>query len=472
MQIYDTRVVRYFIWASILWGLVGMAVGLLLALQLYWPEANLFELPYFSFGRLRPVHTNAVIYGFTGCMLFGGSLYIAQRTGKCNLYNEPLAWIIFWGWQLVIVLAAITIPLGFTSGKEFAELEWPIDILVVVVWVLYAIEFFATLAKRKTRHIFVSNWFFAAYIIVIALIYILNNLAMPVSAMKSYSLFSGVSDALLQWWWGHNAVGFLLTAGLIGLNYYFIPKLAERPIYSYRLSIVSFWGLVGFYTWAGTHHLLYSSVPDWAQSLGIAMSLLLFIPSWAGAFNIYMTLRANTEKLRTDLTMRFFKWAILYYALATFEGPLLAIRWFNKFGHNTDWIIGHVHSGALGWVGFTLIGTFYYFVPRMMGCKGPLWSHKLMLSHYVLAHIGILLYIVSLWVSGIASGAMWMAMEPDGTMTYAFVDSLRFAHPWQLVRFIGGVFYFVGFILMIVNLWKTVKGRIAPIEVIGVASNA
>ena len=472
METIDTKVVRYFIWAAMLWGLVGMSVGVLLALQLYWPGANFFDLPYLTFGRIRPLHTNAVIYGFTACMLFGGSLYIAQKTGKCNLFNVPLAWIIFWGWQLVIVLAAITLPLGFTSSKEFAELEWPIDILVVVIWVLYAIQFFGTLAKRKNPHIFVSNWFFAAYIIVIALIYILNNLAMPVSAFKSYSIFSGVSDAMVQWWWGHNAVGFLLTAGLIGLNYYFVPKVAEKPIFSYRLSIVSFWGLVGFYTWAGTHHLIYSSVPDWVQSLGIVMSLLLFIPSWAGAFNIYMTLRSNKEKLRTDLTMRFFKWGIIYYALATFEGPLLAIRWFNKIGHNTDWIVGHVHSSALGWVGFTLMGTLYYFVPKLAGCEGRLWSRKLMFSHYLLTHVGILLYMISMWISGIGAGVMWLATEPDGTMTYAFVDALRFTLPWQLVRFFGGLLYLVGFILMIVNLRQTVKIERAVALRMGTAVNA
>ena len=454
-QSYDTKIVRYFIWAGVLWGLVGMSVGVLLALQLYWPGAN-FEIPYLTFGRIRPVHTNAVIFGFTACMLFGGSFYIVQRTGKCRLFNLPLAWMVFWGWQLVIVLAAISLPLGFTTSKEFAELEWPIDILVVVVWVLYAIEFFGTIARRKTKQIYVSTWFFAAYIIVVALIYILNNLEIPVLAMKSYSVFSGVNDALVQWWWGHNAVGFLLTAGVIGLNYYFIPKVSERPIYSYRLSMINFWGLVGFYTWAGTHHLIYSSVPDWAQSLGVVMSLLLFIPSWAGAFNIYMTLRSNQEKLRTDLTMRFFKWAIIYYALATFEGPLLAIRWFNMIGHNTDWIIGHVHSGALGWVGFSLMGMLYYMVPRLAGCSGPVWSRKLMMAHYVVAHLGIILYIVSMWVSGIGAGMMWLATEPDGTLTYAFVDALRFTNPWQGVRFIGGLLFLSGFVLMAINLYQTI----------------
>ena len=455
-ETYDTKIVRYFIWAAVLWGFIGMAVGVLLALQLYWPGAN-FEIPYITFGRLRPVHTNAVIFGFTACMLFGGGFYIIQRTGQCRLFNLPLAWMVFWGWQLVIVLAAITFPLGFTTSKEFAELEWPIDLLVVVVvWVLYAVEFFGTVARRKTKEIYVSTWFFSAYIIITALIYIINNLELPVSAMKSYSIYSGAEDALVQWWWGHNAVGFLLTAGVIGLNYYFIPKVAERPIYSYRLSVINFWGLVGFYTWAGTHHLIYSSVPEWVQSLGILMSLLLFIPSWAGAFNIYMTLRLNLPKLRTDLTMRFFKWAIIYYALATFEGPLLAIRWFNMLGHNTDWIIGHVHSGTLGWVGLSLIGILYYFVPRLAGCSGPIWSHKLMQTHYFLAHAGILLYIVSMWVSGIGSGIMWLATEPDGTMTYAFVDALRFTNPWQLVRFFGGFLYLTGFALMVINLYQTV----------------
>jgi cytochrome c oxidase cbb3-type subunit 1 len=471
MQEYDLKVVRYFVWAALLWGLVGMAVGVLLALQLYWPGAN-FEIPYLTFGRIRPVHTNAVIYGFSCCLLFGGSLYIVQKTGKCNLFNQSLGWMVFWGWQLVIVLAAITLPLGFTSSKEFAELEWPIDILVVVVWVLYAIEFFGTLAKRKDPHIFVSNWFFGAFIIVVALIYVVNNLALPVSAFKSYSIYSGVEDALVQWWWGHNAVGFLLTAGVIGLGYYFIPKVAERPIYSYRLSIISFWGLVGFYTWAGTHHLIYSSVPEWAQSLGIVMSLLLFIPSWAGAFNLYMTARSNPEKMRTDLNLRFFKWAVIYYALSTFEGPLLAIPWFNMLGHNTDWIIGHVHSGTLGWVGFSLIGVLYYFVPQLLGGDSRLWSRKLILWHYWLAHAGIVLYIVSMWVSGIGAGVMWLATEPDGTMTYTFIDSLRFSHPWQLVRFVGGALYLAGFVLMLINIRKTRLARDKELMIERILANA
>lgn len=451
---YNTNVVRYFVLASLAWAVVGMTIGVILAAQLYWPILN-FDSQYFQFGRLRPLHTSGVIYGFVVNILMGTSLYIAQRTGRCQLYNQSLSWMVFWGWQLVLFLALITLPAGYTTSKEYAELEWPIDLLIVLVWVLYAVLFFGTLTKRKTEHIFVANWFFAAFIIVIALIFVINNLAMPVSLMKSYSLFAGAQDAIVQWWWGHNAVGFLLTAGVIGMNYYFIPKVADRPIYSYRLSVIHFWGLVGFYTWAGTHHLIYSSVPVWVQNIGIVMSLILWLPSWAGAFNSAMTLLQNKAKLKSDYICLFFFSAILYYCLATFEGPLLAIRWFNMMAHNTEWVIGHVHSGALGWVGMSGIAVFYYFIPRLWN-KTELWSPRLIKWHFWLAHAGVALYAIALWVAGIGEGYMWLTQSEGGELVYSFVEAMNFKAPWLFLRFFGGALFVLGLVLMAINLYKTV----------------
>ncbi|MCY9844890.1 cytochrome-c oxidase, cbb3-type subunit I [Vibrio caribbeanicus] len=452
---YNTNVVRYFVLASLAWAVVGMTIGVILAAQLYWPILN-FDSQYFQFGRLRPLHTSGVIYGFVVNILMGTSLYIAQRTGRCQLYNQSLSWMVFWGWQLVLFLALITLPAGYTTSKEYAELEWPIDLLIVLVWVLYAVLFFGTLTKRKTEHIFVANWFFAAFIIVIALIFVINNLAMPVSLMKSYSLFAGAQDAIVQWWWGHNAVGFLLTAGVIGMNYYFIPKVADRPIYSYRLSVIHFWGLVGFYTWAGTHHLIYSSVPVWVQNIGIVMSLILWLPSWAGAFNSAMTLLQNKAKLKSDYICLFFFSAILYYCLATFEGPLLAIRWFNMMAHNTEWVIGHVHSGALGWVGMSGIAVFYYFIPRLWN-KTELWSPRLIKWHFWLAHAGVALYAIALWVAGIGEGYMWLTQSEGGELVYSFVEAMNFKAPWLFLRFFGGALFVLGLVLMAINLYKTVQ---------------
>lgn len=452
---YNYKIVQYFMVASVIWALIGMLIGVILAAQLYWPALNL-DSEYFQFGRLRPLHTNGVIFGFVVNLLMGTSFYIVQRTCKQRLYNMSIAWLVFWLWQFILILAVITLPMGFTTSKEYAELEWPIDILIAITWVMYAIVFFMTIAKRSVHHIFVANWFYGAFIIVIAMIFIANNLELPVTMWKSYSIYSGAEDAIVQWWWGHNAVGFLLTAGIIGMNYYFIPKVAERPIYSYRLSVIHFWGLVGFYTWAGTHHLIYSSVPDWLQNLGIVMSLILWLPSWGGAFNSMMTLLNNKQKLKHDYVMWFFFSAIVYYALATFEGPLLAIRWFNMIAHNTDWVIGHVHSGALGWVGMSAIATFYYFIPRLFGHE-QLWSNRLVKWHFWLAHIGIVLYAVALWIAGIGQGYMWLKEEPNGSLSYSFVEAMNFSAPWMLVRFIGGALFVLGIILMIYNLYRTVK---------------
>lgn len=452
---YNTKVVKYFVLASLVWAIVGMIIGVILAAQLYWPVLN-FDSQYFQFGRLRPLHTSGVIYGFVVNILMGTSLYIAQRTGRCNLFNQSLSWMVFWGWQLVLFLALISLPAGYTTSKEYAELEWPIDLLIVFVWVLYAVLFFGTIAKRKVDHIFVANWFFAAFIIVIAMIFIVNNLAMPVSLMKSYSVFAGAQDAIVQWWWGHNAVGFLLTAGVIGMNYYFIPKAADRPIYSYRLSVIHFWGLVGFYTWAGTHHLVYSSVPIWVQNIGIIMSLILWLPSWAGAFNSAMTLLQNKEKLKSDYICLFFFSAILYYCLATFEGPLLAIRWFNMLAHNTEWVIGHVHSGALGWVGMSGIAVFYYFIPRLWN-KTELWSKRLIKWHFWLAHAGVAIYAIALWVAGIGEGYMWLTQNENGELVYSFIEAMNFKAPWLFLRFFGGALFVLGLFLMAFNLYKTVR---------------
>ncbi|WP_447468978.1 cytochrome-c oxidase, cbb3-type subunit I [Vibrio harveyi] len=452
---YNTQVVKYFVLASLVWAIAGMIIGVILAAQLYWPVLN-FDSQYFQFGRLRPLHTSGVIYGFVVNILMGTSLYIAQRTGRCNLFNQSLSWMVFWGWQLVLFLALVTLPAGYTTSKEYAELEWPIDVLIVLVWVLYAVLFFGTIAKRKVDHIFVANWFFAAFIIVIAMIFIVNNLAMPVSLMKSYSVFAGAQDAIVQWWWGHNAVGFLLTAGVIGMNYYFIPKAADRPIYSYRLSVIHFWGLVGFYTWAGTHHLVYSSVPVWVQNIGIILSLILWLPSWAGAFNSAMTLLQNKEKLKSDYICLFFFSAILYYCLATFEGPLLAIRWFNMLAHNTEWVIGHVHSGALGWVGMSGIAVFYYFIPRLWN-KTELWSKRLIKWHFWLAHAGVAIYAIALWVAGIGEGYMWLTQNENGELVYSFIEAMNFKAPWLFLRFFGGALFVLGLFLMAFNLYKTVR---------------
>ena len=451
---YDIKVVRYFVVAAVIWAVAGMTIGVILAAQLYWPQLN-FDSQYFQFGRLRPLHTSGVIFGFVVNILMGTSLYIVQRTSQVPLFNKSLSWMVFWGWQLILILALITLPLGYTTSKEYAELEWPIDILIVLVWVLYAVLFFGTIAIRKVSHIFVANWFFGAFIIVIAMIFIINNLALPVSMWKSYSIYAGAQDAIVQWWWGHNAVGFLLTAGIIGMNYYFIPKVSERPIYSYRLSVIHFWGLVGFYTWAGTHHLIYSSVPVWVQNIGIVMSLILWIPSWGGAFNSAMTLFSNKKKKKNDYIMLFFFSAILYYCLATFEGPLLAIRWFNMVAHNTEWIIGHVHSGALGWVGMSAIAVFYYFIPRLWG-KEDLWSNRLLKWHFWFAHIGVALYAIALWVAGIGEGYMWLTQLDNGSLAYSFIEAMDFKAPWLFVRFLGGAFFVTGLLMMVFNLYKTV----------------
>ena len=409
-----------------------------------------------SYGRLRPLHTNAVIFAFGGSALFATTYYVVQRTCQVRLFCGGLAAFTFWGWQLVIVLAAITLPLGITSGKEYSELEWPIDILITLVWVSYAVVFFGTLIKRKVPHIYVANWFFGAFILVVALLHLVNSAAMPVSLTKSYSAYPGAIDAMVQWWYGHNAVGFFLTAGFLGIMYYFIPKQAERPIYSYRLSIVHFWALVFTYMWAGPHHLHYTALPDWAQSLGMVFSLILLAPSWGGMINGIMTLSGAWHKLRDDPILKFMIVSLSFYGMSTFEGPMMSIKTVNALSHYTDWTIGHVHSGALGWVGFISIGAVYFLLPRLFG-KREMYSIPLINLHFWVATIGIVLYIAAMWIAGVMQGLMWRATNVDGTLTYTFVESVKATYPYYVVRFLGGVLYLGGMFIMLYNMIQTMR---------------
>ena len=453
--VYNYKVVRQFAVMTVVWGIVGMLVGVLIAAQLVWPVLN-FDTPWLSFGRLRPLHTNAVIFAFGGCALFATSLDVVQRTCQVRLISDALAAVVFWGWQLVILAAAISLPMGWTSGKEYAELEWPIDILITVVWVLYAVLFFGTIMKRKTSHIYVANWFFGAFIVTVAVLHLINSAAIPVTAGKSYSAYAGTVDAMVQWWYGHNAVGFFLTAGFLGIMYYFVPKQAERPVYSYRLSIVHFWALVAVYIWAGPHHLHYTALPDWAQSLGMVMSLILLAPSWGGMINGMMTLSGAWHKLRTDPILRFLVVSLSFYGMSTFEGPMMSIKTVNALSHYTDWTIGHVHSGALGWVAMVSIGAMYHLLPILFAKKG-MYSVPLINVHFWMSTIGTVLYIASLWVNGILQGLMWRAYNQDGTLTYTFVESVEASYPGYLVRLIGGGIFFAGMLIMAYNVWMTAR---------------
>ena len=457
---YNYKVVRQFAVMTVVWGIVGMLVGVLIAAQLAWPVLNT-ELPFLHFGRLRPLHTNAVIFAFGGSALFATSYYIVQRTCQARLISDKLAAVTFWGWQLVIVSAAITLPLGLTTSKEYAELEWPIDILIAVVWVLYAVVFFGTIMKRKTQHIYVANWFLGAFIIAVAVLHIINSLAIPVSATKSYSIYAGTVDAMVQWWYGHNAVGFFLTAGFLGMMYYFVPKQAGRPVYSYRLSIVHFWALVAVYIWAGPHHLHYTALPDWAQSLGMVMSIILLAPSWGGMINGMMTLSGAWHKLRTDPILRFLVVSLSFYGMSTFEGPMMSIKTVNSLSHYTDWTIGHVHSGALGWVAMISIGCIYHLIPILFG-KERMYSTELINTHFWMSTIGTVLYIASMWVNGILQGLMWRAYNQDGTLTYSFVESLEASYAGYLVRVIGGAIFFAGMLVMAYNVYMTTRKDVAP----------
>ncbi len=457
-ETYNYKVVRQFAVMTVVWGVVGMLVGVLIAAQMAWPLLN-FDVPWLTFGRLRPLHTNAVIFAFGGSALFATSYYVVQRTCGVRLISDKLAAFTFWGWQLIIVSAAVTLPLGITTSKEYAELEWPIDILITVVWVAYAVVFFGTMVVRKVQHIYVANWFFGAFILTIALLHVVNSAALPVSMWKSYSAYAGVQDAMVQWWYGHNAVGFFLTAGFLGIMYYFIPKQVERPIYSYRLSVVHFWALAFTYIWAGPHHLHYSALPDWTQSLGMVFSLILLAPSWGGMINGIMTLSGAWEKLRTDPILKFLIVSVSFYGMSTFEGPMMSIKTVNALSHYTDWTIGHVHSGALGWVGFISIGAMYYLIPRLFNRE--LFSMKLVEIHFWVATIGIVLYITAMWISGIMQGLMWRAFDADGTLTYSFVESVQAMHPYYVVRFLGGLLYLSGMLIMAYNIARTIMAPVA-----------
>ena len=453
---YDDESVRRFMLASIIFGAVGMLVGLWVALQLAWPALN-FGVPYTTFSRLRPLHTNAVIFAFVGNMMFAGVYYSTQRLLKVRMASDLLSKIHFWGWQLIIVSAVVTLPLGITTSKEYAELEWPIDIAITLIWVVFAVNFFWTLAKRNEKHLYVAIWFYIATIVTVAVLHIVNSLALPLSPLKSYSVFSGVQDALVQWWYGHNAVAFFLTTPILGIMYYFLPKAAERPVYSYRLSIIHFWALVFMYIWAGPHHLLYTALPNWAQSLGMVFSLMLWAPSWGGMLNGLLTLRGAWNKVREEPVLKFFVAGVTFYGMATFEGPLLSIKSVSALAHYTDWIIGHVHGGALGWNGLMAAGMFYWLTPKLW--NKPLHSKAAADAHFWIATVGIVLYMVAMWASGINQGLMWKATNADGTLMYpSFVETLIAIRPMYIVRAIGGGLYLFGFVLMMWNLFKTIAG--------------
>ncbi len=458
METYNYKVVRQFAIMTVIWGIVGMLVGVYIAAELVWPTLN-FDIPWLTFSRLRPLHTNAVIFAFGGSALFATSYYVVQRTCHTPLFAPKLAAFTFWGWQAIIVAAAITLPLGITTSKEYAELEWPIDIAIAVVWVSYAIVFFGTIMKRKTSHIYVANWFYGAFILTIALLHIVNSAELPISltSWKSYSVYPGAIDAMVQWWYGHNAVGFFLTAGFLGMMYYFVPKQAGRPVYSYRLSVVHFWALIAIYMWAGPHHLHYTALPDWTQSLGMIFSLILLAPSWGGMINGIMTLSGAWHKLRDDPIIRILIVSLSFYGMSTFEGPMMSIKTVNALSHYTDWTIGHVHSGALGWVAMVSIGSMYVLIPKLFG-KKEMYSTKLIEAHFWTATIGVVLYIASMWISGVMQGLMWRAVNPDGTLTYSFVETVEAMHPFYFVRFLGGVVFLSGMLLMAYNVWKTVAG--------------
>ncbi len=452
---YHDTVVRQFALATVLWGIVGMTVGVLIAAQLMWPQLN-FDLPWLTYSRLRPLHTNAVIFAFGGCALFATSYWVVQRTCKAPLFLPKLASFTFWGWQTVIVAAAITLPLGITQSKEYAELEWPIDLLIAAVWVAYAVVFFGTIAQRKQRHIYVANWFYGAFILTVAVLHIVNSAAIPFTLTKSYSAYSGTVDAMVQWWYGHNAVGFFLTAGFLGMMYYFVPKQAGRPIYSYRLSVVHFWALISIYMWAGPHHLHYTALPDWVQSLGMVFSLVLLAPSWGGMINGVMTLSGAWHKLREDPIIKFMIVSLSFYGMSTFEGPMMSIKTVNALSHYTDWTIGHVHSGALGWVAMMTIGSLYVLIPRLYG-KTEMHSVPAINLHFWLSTIGTVLYITAMWIAGVMQGLMWRAVNDDGTLTYSFIESLQATYPFYFMRLLGGLVFLSGMFVMAWNVWKTIE---------------
>jgi cytochrome c oxidase cbb3-type subunit I len=454
---YMDGVVRYGVIATLFWGTAGMLVGVIVASQLAWPDLNI--QPWFNFGRLRPLHTSAVVFAFGGNALMATSFYVVQRTTRARLWGGSLPWFVFWGYQLFILMAATGYLLGITQGREYAEPEWYVDIWLTIVWVAYLLVFLGTLIKRKEPHIYVANWFYLSFIVTVAMLHLVNNLAVPVSFLgaKSYSLFSGVQDALTQWWYGHNAVGFFLTAGFLGMMYYFVPKQANRPIYSYRLSIIHFWALIFMYIWAGPHHLHYTALPDWAQTLGMVFSVMLWMPSWGGMINGLMTLSGAWDKLRTDPILRLLVMSLAFYGMSTFEGPLMSIKSVNSLSHYTDWTIGHVHSGALGWVGMVSFGAIYFLVPKLWN-RSQLYSLRLVNWHFWLATLGIVVYASVMWVSGIMQGLMWREYDDQGFLVYSFAETTAAMHPYYVLRVLGGALYLVGLCVMIFNVWKTIRG--------------
>ena len=457
---YNYRVVKQFTWAAIIFGVIGMLVGVIIAAQLRWP--TLFGgIDFLSYGRLRPVHTSGVIFAFGGNALFATSYYIVQRVCSVRLVSDKIAAFTFYGYQTVLVLGVLSYVLGYSQSKEYAELPWLLDILLAVVWVAYAYVFFFTIGKRKEKHIYVGLWFYGAYIIAVAVLHIFNNLALPIDWLHSYPVCSGAVDAMAQWWYGHNAVGFFLTAAFLGMMYYFVPKQAGRPIYSYRLSIVHFWALISIYMWAGPHHLHYTALPDWTQSLGMAFSVILWVPSWGGMINGMMTLSGAWNKLVTDPIIRFLFVALSFYGMSTFEGPMMAIKEVNALSHYTEWTVGHVHSGALGWVAMITMGSLYHMLPRLYG-KTEMHSTRLIFIHFWLATIGIVLYVTSMWVAGIMEGLLWRETVADGSLTYSFIEILGKKYIFYFVRFLGGAFFLSGMCLMAYNCWKTVAGAKQP----------
>lgn len=452
---YDNKIVKQFAYATMLWGLVGMLVGLLAALQLVFPVLN-FNFAMTTFGRVRPIHTNAVIFAFVGNGIFMGVYYSLQRLCKSRMYSDLLSKIHFWGWQLIIVCAALTLALGFTTGKEYAELEWPIDILITLIWVVFGWNMFGTILKRRERHLYVAIWFYIATFVTVAVLHIVNSFEIPVSFMKSYSWYAGVQDALVQWWYGHNAVAFFLTTPYLGLMYYFVPKAANRPVYSYRLSIIHFWALIFLYIWAGPHHLLYTALPDWAQSLGVVFSIMLIAPSWGGMINGLLTLRGAWDKVREDVVLKFLVVAVTAYGMATFEGPMLSLKSVNAISHFTDWTIAHVHVGALGWNGFLTFGVLYWLVPKMW--RTELYSKKLANWHFWLGTLGILFYAIPMYWAGFMQSLMWKEFTEEGLLKYPnFLETVTKIAPMYAARSIGGAMYLVGFILLIFNIAKTIK---------------
>jgi cytochrome c oxidase cbb3-type subunit I/II len=451
---YDNRIVKQFAYATILWSVVGMLVGLLVAWQFIFPQLS-FSLPYTSFGRLRPLHTNAIIFAFVGNGIFMGVYYSLQRLCKARMFNDGLSQLHFWGWQSIIVAAALTLVFGFTTGKEYAELEWPIDIAIALIWVVFGWNMFGTIIKRRERHLYVAIWFYIATFVTVAMLHIVNSFELPVSLWKSYSWYAGVQDALVQWWYGHNAVAFFLTTPYLGIMYYFIPKAANRPVYSYRLSIIHFWALIFLYIWAGPHHLLYTSLPDWAQSLGVVFSVMLIAPSWGGMINGLLTLRGAWDKVREDVVLKFMVVAITAYGMATFEGPMLSLKNVNAIAHFTDWIIAHVHIGGMGWNGFMTFGILYWLIPRLFNTK--LYSNKLANWHFWIGTLGILFYAVPMYWAGFEQSKMWKQFTPEGQLQYQFLETVQYIKPLYAMRALGGTMYFLGAIIMVYNLVLTIK---------------